>query len=81
MEPGVIFIVSILGSVLGIWILIFYNKECNTIRNSGAAIEKQADYLEIQMRLLAELLKKHEVTDDAIFKIINMHNSHFQNNS
>jgi len=37
------------------------------------------DYLEIQMRLLAESLKRQGVTNDELVEIINLQKSYFRN--
>jgi hypothetical protein len=78
MDIGSILVISIIVSAIWLWILYAVIKSATKSTTQIYLSRKQVEYLEIQMRLMGELLKKHGVTDETIFKIINFNNSYFQ---
>ena len=70
---------SIIGSALWLWILYMIIKSAKQSETQVQQSKKQTEYLEIQMRLQAELLKRQGVTNDELIEIINLQKSYFPN--
>ena len=70
MEPGVILLICIVAYLIGLWIIY-------AIIKAATQSEKQTGYLEVQVRLTAELLKQHGVSDERIKEIIDLRNKYF----
>jgi mevalonate kinase len=70
---------SIIGSALWLWILYIIIKSSKQSATQVQQAKKQTEYLEIQMRLQAELLKRQGVTNDELIEIINLQKSYFPN--
>ncbi len=70
MEAGVIIFISAVAYLIGLWILY-------AIIKAATKSEKLAAFSEVQMRLIAELLKQQGVSDERLREIINLGNKYF----
>jgi hypothetical protein len=73
MDPGVILVIAVIAYLIGLWIMY-------EIIKSATQSTKQTELLEAQTRLLAELLKKHGVSDESLLEITNLQNKYFTKN-
>jgi hypothetical protein len=71
METGAIILIAVIASLVWLWILF-------EIIKSASKSTKQVQFLEIQVRLLAELLKRQGVSDDSLIEIVNLENKYFK---
>jgi len=81
MDSTAIFFSSIIGVLVWMWILFMLIKGASQSEKLVQLSKKQIEYLEIQMRLQAELLKRQGVTNDELTEIINLQKSYFRNKS
>ena len=79
METGAILFGSIISSAIVLIILYMIIRGATQSEKQVQYAKKHVEYLEIQMRLLAELLKKQGVTNDELVEIINLQKSYFRN--
>jgi mevalonate kinase len=81
MDSSTIFFGSIIAALVWMWILYMIIKGASQSEMQVQLSKKQADYLEIQMRLLSELLKKQGMTHEELVEIIKIENKYFTKTS
>jgi hypothetical protein len=79
MDSTEIILGFVIGSAVWLWILYMIIKSATQSEKQALLSKKQIEYLEIQMRLQAELLKRQGATNDELLEIINLQKSYFRN--
>ena len=77
MGSNEILMTAIIASILWVIILYVVIKAATNSSKQTELLEKQNRFAEMQLRMLAEFLKKQGVSNEALFEIINLKNTYF----
>ena len=71
MDTGSVLVISLIASIVWLWILY-------EIIKSATKSTRQSQFSEMQVRLLAELLLREGVSVDRIMEIVNLEKKYFK---